>query len=111
MHRPRRGLGGVLGVVVAAVAFSGSAVAGNGHGNFGNAPGQQRKQEAATASHGNSANAPGHVKQKHAKKTASSGTTVTSHGKAKGHAKVKAHSHASVSSSTHAHASVQTHSS
>jgi hypothetical protein len=97
MHRPRWGLGGVLAVVVAAVAFSGSAVAGNGHGNSGNAPGQQKKQAA-----------PGHVKPKHAKKTASSGTAVSSHGKAKGHSKAKAHAHTSVSSSVQAQASVQT---
>src|SRR5439155_22519963 len=69
MHRPRNALGGVLAVAVAAIAFSGSAVAGNDHGKSGNAPGQQTKQAAkqqsAQPSHGKSANAPGHKKQKH----------------------------------------------
>jgi hypothetical protein len=99
MHRPRNALWGVVAAVVAAIAFSGSAVAGNEHGNSGNAPGQQKKQAAqqsAQTSHGNSANAPGHKKQKHSQKTASSGATVSSHGKAKGHVKANAHSHSSV---------------
>jgi hypothetical protein len=100
----------VLAVVVAAIAFSGSAAAWDGHGNSGNAPGQQKKQEAQQAAHGNSANAQGHVKQKHAKKTASSGAAASVHAKvkAKGRAKVKTHSSVHVQASVQAQASVQT---